>query len=544
MSRERIVVVNFTRMGDVIQSGPLLRSLKQNARECELILIVFSSFAETARRLPMVDRVVAFDVDHLVGELDSRRGRWEHAYRDAARFFQDSNVCDADAVYNLAHTRQSAMLCALLRASVTHGMTRSPAGRIRVHGEWFAYLFSIMRERSLNPFNLVEIYQRFGEGAVRSDHLEFSVTNADRQEANALLTTMGLSNAPRYVVLQSGASSPARQWPADRFAAVAQALSKHGVRSVLTGSAAEQITAEAISRLSGGAAISIAGRTNVGVLAAVLEGAEKVLSNDTGTIHLAAAVGTPTVGVFIGPASAKDTAPYGNGHLILEPDLECAPCGYHDECRGRECGARIGVDHVLSALLGDPQDMDENESLWDGVRAYRTEVERNGRFRLRLLNHPRIPSDSRLLEGYREFWETLFQRPPDCVSSSEERLPARGSEDSEGLRKLAGIFRNAKQQVATLRASLEDGIQSSGRITTALSNQMVWQNALREFAERDLRLAPLPRYLIVRLSTVYGDEVNEYLSDLESIVETFGRGVRLLSAQERNRVEEVVHALA
>lgn len=542
MSHGRTVVVNFTRMGDLIQSGPLLRSLKDDRRERELILIVFSAFVEAAWRLPMVDRVIAFDVDRLVSELDSRRGWWKRAYRDAACFLSESDVDNVDEVYNLAHTRQSAMLCALLRPRSIHGMTRSATGRIRVNGDWFTYLLSIMRARSLNPFNLVEIYQRFANVGVRSNRLEFAIRGEDREAARALLTGRGLSASERYMVLQPGASSPTRQWPPDRFAAVAIALMRNGIRSILTGSASESEMGAMISRHSRGAAISVAGQTSIGTLTALLERAEKVLSNDTGTIHLAAAVGTPTVGVFIGPASAKDTAPFGNGHIVIEPDLECAPCGYHDECRAADCGRKISMDHVLRALLHGSEEIPAIDSLWNGVRIYRTEVEDTSEFHLRPLNHPRTQRDTHWLEWYRWFWDALLGRQAGNREIAPSYVPL--MECADGVGALTNVFMKARSQIASLRVAMDESPRSAARTSRALANQMTWQNELREFVERYPLLAPLPRFLLTRLSMVYGDDLREYVSDLENIVAAYDCGMSLLKSENRNQMKRVVHAVA
>jgi len=542
MNGARTVVVNFTRMGDLIQSGPLLRSLKKNSEERELVLVVLNAFAETARRLPMVDHVIAFDVDRLVCELDSQRGQWRRAYRDLLRFLGGSELENESEVYNLSHTRQSAMLCALLRPRAIHGMMRTPAGRIRVNGDWFAYLLSIMQKRSLNPFNLVEIYQRFAEVNERSNSLEFAVKREDREAAQALLIEKGITAPERYMVLQPGASTASRQWPPDRFAAVAVALNKRGIRSVLTGSAVETAMVETIARLSRGAAVSVAGRTNIGRLAALLESAEKVLSNDTGTIHLAAAVGTPTVGVFIGPASAKDTAPYGNGHIVLEPDLECAPCGYQDECRTVDCGKRIGVDHVLYALLGNPTSDFRSNPVWNGVRAYRTEVTDDGEFRLYPLNRPQTQGEGRLLEWYRGFWDSLLLRKTNSheISPALDPFP----ECPDGIEALTRLFLKTGSQIALLRMAVEQRPKSAERMTQALTKQTIWQGELREFVERFPLLAPLPRYLQVRLSTIQGDDLHNYLSNLENLAEDFERGMHLLQSGNRNQMKRVIHAVA
>src|SRR5512141_147483 len=108
MSSRRIAIVNFTRMGDLIQSGPFLRSLKKAQPECHLTLIVFDKFREAAERLPMADTVLGFDVDTFAAQLDSRRADIPAAYGQLDAFLRQPAMQGFDEIYNLAHTPLSA----------------------------------------------------------------------------------------------------------------------------------------------------------------------------------------------------------------------------------------------------------------------------------------------------------------------------------------------------------------------------------------------------------------------------------------------------
>ncbi|MBU0509629.1 glycosyltransferase family 9 protein [bacterium] len=530
MSVHRVAAINFTRMGDIIQSGPLLRALKTRTSATELTLIVLSKFMDVAARLPMVDRVVEFDVDRLVQELDGQRGNLSEAYRVAREFIRDHNLEPLDVLYNLAHTRQSAMLCALLKSRNVYGISRSQTGRVRVHGEWFNYLFSIMQDRGLNPFNLVEIYQRFGPGRLHSKRLEFEVSERDRKAAAELLSEEGVPNDSKIIVLQPGASSPSRQWPCESFAQCAAELRRRGFIPVLTGSSEEIALAEQIVANSSHAAVSLAGRTPIGVLAAILERATRLISNDTGTIHLAAAVGTPAIGIFIGPASAKDTAPYGNGHVILEPDIDCAPCGYHDQCACPRCGREITVNHVLDLALTSSGKILEYGRNLRGIRVYVTQVDSDGRFRLQAANRPHTSSDPAVLDFYRDFWDTLLDSSPTSGMCAASRSDQANQRLANGLRELRKIFWRAESSVKRLQGMASREKWDARELSVAVEEQMKWQEELRALMQRHPLCASFPRFLLTRMTTVNCDDVNGHIMDMSGTLRLFQRGMELLES--------------
>lgn len=141
---------------------------------------------------------------------------------------------------------------------------------------------------------LVEYLGMPGQG----EQSEWPVLDADRQALHAIEAVREL-RPHSYVCIHAGASTPARRWSPEQFAAVADALAAHGLQIVLTGVAAETDVAEAVARAMRAPALNLAGRTDVGSLAALLSAARLVVCNDTGVSHLAAALAVPSVVVFV-----------------------------------------------------------------------------------------------------------------------------------------------------------------------------------------------------------------------------------------------------
>jgi lipopolysaccharide heptosyltransferase II len=160
------------------------------------------------------------------------------------------------------------------------------------------------------------------------------------------------------VVLHPAARGETKRWPADRFAQLADGLIlKTGARVILV-AAREQIAhvAEVTARLRGGA-LNLAGATGLLELAALLKRASLMISNDSGPMHLAAALGTPVVGLF-GPTDPRRVGPYGPGAVAVKKDFDCAGCSRRACVRDGGCLKAISVDDVLAAslqLLANPR---------------------------------------------------------------------------------------------------------------------------------------------------------------------------------------------
>lgn len=157
--------------------------------------------------------------------------------------------------------------------------------------------------------------------------LEFPVGASDRRAAAQILETECLTGA-RYALVHPGSSTPERRWPASSFAAVADALVTRGYEVLLTGSAAERVLVTEVSLLMRQPSRRVAGRTSIGAMAALMQGARVLVANDTGVSHLAAALSVPSVIVFTGSDRHRWAPRNGTRHRAVgrgKPDGAHAP---------------------------------------------------------------------------------------------------------------------------------------------------------------------------------------------------------------------------
>lgn len=149
----------------------------------------------------------------------------------------------------------------------------------------------------------------------------------------------------KYAVLVPGARWKTKRWPARSFGELAAALP---IKSVVIGGRGDMHIADEIVALSGNKAVSLAGKTGLKDLIEVIRNASLMVCNDTGPMHIAAALGVHVFAIF-GPSSPVRTGPYGDSHTIITRDIPCSPC-YRRSCKGIECMTLIKANKVIEII--------------------------------------------------------------------------------------------------------------------------------------------------------------------------------------------------
>ena len=185
-----------------------------------------------------------------------------------------------------------------------------------------------------------------------SDDLEFWHRDADRHFIENLLHIEGVSRDDRVIAVNLGTTWPTKRWEVENFAGVIQQITRlaQGAKVVLTGSPTEQTLAEGLPASL--PTINLVGKTSILQLGALLERCEMCLTCDSGPMHIAAAVGTPTVTLF-GPTDPTRHRPYGSGHTVIEKPVSCRPC-YKRSCQRQDtpylCMKEIRTGEVVKAV--------------------------------------------------------------------------------------------------------------------------------------------------------------------------------------------------
>jgi heptosyltransferase-2 len=156
--------------------------------------------------------------------------------------------------------------------------------------------------------------------------------------------------APLVGLAPGAAYGGAKRWPPGSFAELARALHADGVVSVMVGSAADRATGAEVERAFGGGAglINLIGATDLSTLAGLLAHCRSLVSNDSGAMHLGAAIGVPVTAVF-GPTNDQTTRPLGDAHVVLTNQVWCRPCMLRECPLDHGCMRGVPADAVLAA---------------------------------------------------------------------------------------------------------------------------------------------------------------------------------------------------
>ncbi|HEX2299505.1 MAG TPA: glycosyltransferase family 9 protein [Pseudonocardiaceae bacterium] len=310
----RIVVLRANAVGDYLLSLPALHGLREAYPQARIVLAGAPWHARTlsCRPGPVDEVVVLPTVPRLAGLApDAPPGEQLPAFlaeMRRRRFDLAVQLHGGGAAANPLVREFGARLTAGLRARDAAPLDR-----------WVPYRFYQPEvARALEVVALV--------GARHPvDPVRFAVTAADRAKTGPYLPT---SNGTPLVALHPGASDERRRWPAERFAALGDALAACGAAVLVTGTAAETDLVTTVTGRMRAAALPLAGAFDLGGLAACYERCALVVSNDTGPRHLAEAVGTPTVGLFwCGNAINAAPATRSAHRVLLSWTLQCPQCG-------------------------------------------------------------------------------------------------------------------------------------------------------------------------------------------------------------------------
>ena len=371
VSPQNILVLQLARLGDLVQTWPLLTRLRQAHPGARLTLLTDHRLLPLMAAGPEVDEVLGFDFLRL-GSLAS--GDWRGAYNLVADSLKGLQAQHFDQVFNLNFSRLSLLLTYLLEAPAK-GYLPTKGGREFSREPWLAWIYSLVHARQFNRFHLTDVFRHLAP------------------EPAAGAAAPQLAAIPRgepIIALQLATRHMRRTWPLEHFTRLAEHLvTRHSARVLLLVTKAERNLGEKLRAMLDPVlrerVTNLQGETGLAELIGQLQQTHLLVSGDTGTLHLAAALGVPTLALFLGPALCFETGPYGPGHYVLQAEPPCHPCTEAaSPCPedGPICLQMLPPDaaaRLITSLLEGgtaPQDL----LLPAGSRLYRSEIDSFGVF--------------------------------------------------------------------------------------------------------------------------------------------------------------------
>lgn len=357
-----ILVTQLADIGDTVLSSAFLRELRRAFPDAWIGLVVQPGIRNLVEACPYVDEILSFDWRIAKNWRRAVAGHplwWLSAFRLALRSGLlrrrvdlaistrwGSDACQsASAICNFAGGAQHRVGYRLsadeLRSAslfveglATSLSTCGPIMQFPKHE--VERQLDILRYLGIKPAN---------------DNLEVWIRDEDLSYAQTCLRSLLATGAP-LIGFAPGAGWVNRQWPTHYFAELGNWLqTKYGARIIIVGGQKDHVLGEEINRgLSKSSLLNLAGKTTLRQMAAVASFLTMVIANDAGPMHIAAAAGVPTIGLF-GSGEYQRFRPWGTRHSIVRLDLPCCPCGEHCVHEEPRCILGLTVDMVKPTVM-------------------------------------------------------------------------------------------------------------------------------------------------------------------------------------------------
>jgi len=355
-----VLLVRLDLLGDVAFSLSAARAVKLRWPSARVTMLTLPQTADLAGASEDVDEVISIDTNLLRSPATLFK---RETLRNLASSIRKLRSRRFDAVVSL-YGRTSSLLALMARAAIRIGYRDEayPSGLdVRLPDGRFSQ--AQRRHDTELGLRLVQALPDYGPGGLPHRGVGTENVPAPRirvsrtDEIAGMLRAYGISTTSPLVVLHAGSGyGEFKRWPVRNFCDLAERVSAFGVSTVVTGAAGDAAVARRI--VGSSSAVSFAGETSMPQLIALLRRADVVVSGDSGPLHVAAALGTPVVGIY-GPTDPLVNGPlpwHGQPVAVLRRDIACSPC-YSVESRAEcplghnICMDLVTVDEVASAVL-------------------------------------------------------------------------------------------------------------------------------------------------------------------------------------------------
>ena len=329
----RVVVRAPNWLGDAVMALPAMTAVRRAFEGRTVIVAARPGVAPLFRELTGVapDEIAVVDERGEAGQL-RRQG--------------------ANAILLMPNSFRSAWVARLAGVRERWGYRSSGRGWLLTRG-------AARPRRSSGPLHHIEYFRELvralgfdpGQDAIP----QLKARPSTLEKADALLERSGLMTGERVVGFAPGAAyGTAKRWPPDRIAQVVRALARQGTAAVLVGASGDRDSGRAIESAlpAGTRLVNLIGRTSLGELIGVVARCAAFVSNDSGAMHVAAALGVPLTAIF-GPTDEHVTAPASAGRVdLIVRDVFCRPCLLRECPIDHRCMKRIDTESVLTSIVG------------------------------------------------------------------------------------------------------------------------------------------------------------------------------------------------
>ncbi len=333
---KRILVVRTDRIGDVLLSTPVIKALRDAYPRAYIAMMVSPYAKDIVDGNPYLDDVIIYD-------KDGKHKSWQRSMKFASRLKKRK----FDLVLVLHPTNRVHMVTFFAGIPTRVGYGRKMGflltDRIE-HTKQFGKKHEL--EYNLDLLRHLDIHPK-----VKSLHIP--IKKESEEWVDELFKEEGIDKADKLLAIHPSASCPSKIWPAERFSQVADRLAeKYGLKVLIIAGPKDVVSARTVSEKMSSSAVYLGGRTSVSQLASILKRCRLFISNDSGPVHIASAVGTPVISIFgrsQNGLSPKRWGPVGKDDRVLHKEVGCIECLAHNCRKSFACLRAITVDDVMMA---------------------------------------------------------------------------------------------------------------------------------------------------------------------------------------------------
>jgi len=352
IKKHNILVINITRLGDMLQATPTLAGMKMENPDARITVIVEKQFASVCSFLPNIDEVIPLDMGCLIKLFMSGPQGIIEAYEFLTDYIEDLKAKNFDYCINMSSSAYTAILMKILNIKNNGGWIVDEEGNRIINSDWSVLFASSVfhQNRRFSSFNLVDTLRGSSATQLHPLKLQAIVSEESKAYARSLLAEANFSNTGPLIAVQAGASQRKRQWASAKFIEMINILiHEHNCRIVMTGTKNElKIINPIIEGVNSNNLFVSLGKTNIPQLSGLLSLCDLLVTGDTGTMHMSIAVGTPVVAMFVASAFLYETGPYGEGNIVVRPLIGCHPCNPGKICTKLDCH-----NSIKPALMAD-----------------------------------------------------------------------------------------------------------------------------------------------------------------------------------------------
>jgi heptosyltransferase-2 len=316
---------------------PAVRTIRQNYPDAEITLLALPWVADVFSACPHIDHIFTYDKNGV-----------HKGFTGKLKLASDLRVKRFDATVLLQNAFEAALITALAGIPVRAGYTTDGRRLLLTHG--------MKKHPDIGLKHQVHYYQEIVQGLGMKpgpDSLELFLHTHAVASAEKRLTSAGISENKPIIGLNPGAAyGPAKRWPAAKYGQLAKYLAAEtGGLILVFGTDADQKAAEEIASVAGNCVLDLTGKTSLAEALALIDRCDVFVTNDSGLMHVAAALSTPLVAIF-GSTDHIATGPYSEQATIIRKPLACSPCmKTHCPEKHFHCMENISMEEVAEASL-------------------------------------------------------------------------------------------------------------------------------------------------------------------------------------------------